>query len=125
MMNQRKLNRRLTFESLEAKELLSVAGVTGLDRPTMHHVVQAHRAARMPVADVALNLSGLMKGNFRATGGGSTAHFTGRGTVCPVGKAQLQGTIVLGSSTASGQLTLKFGRKGAIIAAITGKTPTG
>jgi hypothetical protein len=77
------------------------------------------------VGDVALNLSGLVRGSFRAAGGGSTDQFAGRGAVSPIGKVRVQGTIVVGSGTARGQFRLNFGRKGAITAAITGQTPGG
>jgi hypothetical protein len=123
-MNDRKTRKRHPgFESLEAMELLSGAGFAASDTLIRPHPAMTHRASDPPVADVALNLSGTLQGTYRVVGGGKVATFTGRGGVSPVGAAQLRGRIAFSAASAGGQFTLKFGRRGAINAAVTG-TPT-
>jgi hypothetical protein len=121
-MSQRKSKRHLEFESLEVMELLSGAGMAVPDAGIPHHVAQVHRATKGAVGDVELILSGTLEGPYYALGGGSTFGFTGRGTVNPIGKAQLQGKIDLSTPSTSGQLTLDFGKRGKVFAAVTGPT---
>jgi hypothetical protein len=125
-MNHRNTRKRhLEFESLEAMELLSGAGVPALHALIHQHPAMAGRASETSVADVALNLSGTVQGTYRLVSGGKVAAFTGRGTFSPVGTAQLQGKIANGAPSVGGQLTLKFGKRGAINAAVTGGTSAG
>jgi hypothetical protein len=119
-MTQRKSKRHLEFESLEVMELLSGAGMAVPHADTPHHVTQVHRATKGAVSDVELILSGTIQGPYHAAGGGSAVGFTGRGTVTPIGKAQLQGKIDLSTPSKSGQLTLNFAKRGKVFAAIAG-----
>ena len=119
-MTQRKSKRRLEFESLESMQLLSGVGETVPHAMVLDAAAQVHRA---PVEDVALNLSGTIRGTFRVAGRGTAASFSGRGPVSPVGKAQLKGNIDLGGS--GGQLTLNFRKRGKVFASVTGGTAAG
>lgn len=118
-MIQRKSKRNPEFESLESMQLLSGAGAAVHHAMVHDRVAQVHRA---PVGDVALNLSGTVQGTYRVVGG-AAARFNGRGMVSPLGKAHLKGKISLTSS--GGQLTLNFGRRGKVFAAVGGGTTAG
>lgn len=120
-MNGRKTKRHLEFDSLEAVELLSGAGATVAHAGLPNHVAQVHRGTNEAVGDVALNLAGTLQGPYRFTGGGSTVVFTGRGTLTPIGKAQLQGKIAFSASSSGGKMTLQVGKSGKISASITGQ----
>jgi hypothetical protein len=124
-MTCRKSKRHLEFESLEAIELLSAAGMPVAQAGTQHHVAQIHRGTNEAVADVALNLSGSLQGTYQSSAGGSAVGFTGRGTVNPIGKVQSQGRIAFTASGSKGQLTLNFGKPGKIVGSITGLASQG
>jgi hypothetical protein len=124
-MTCRKSKRHLEFEALEALELLSGIELAGPHTMILHHAAQVHRGTQESVGDVALNLSGTVPGTYSVVGRGPAASFKGRGTVSPIGRTQMQGSIALGGSAASGRLTLNFGRSGKVFAAITGQTPGG
>ena len=68
-MTERKSKRHLEFESLEAMELLSGAGLAGARAMIHHHAAQVHRAPQQSVGDVALNLSGSLNGHLSRHGG--------------------------------------------------------
>jgi hypothetical protein len=122
-MSQRKSKRHLEFESLEAMELLSGAGMAVPHAGIPQHVTQVHRATKGAVSDVELVLSGTIRGPYHTAGGGTAVGFTGQGTVKPIGKAQLQGTLDLTALPLSGRMTLNFGRRGKVFAAIAGLGP--
>lgn len=117
-MTQRKSKRCLEFESLESMQLLSGAGAAVHQAMVHHQAAEVHRA---PVGDVALNLSGTVRGTYRVVGE-TSAKFNGRGTVSPIGKTRLQGTLAF---SGNGQLTLNFGKRGKVFAAVTSLDPTG
>ena len=94
-MTGRKPKRHLEFESLEAMELLSGAGLAGAHAMIHHHAAQVHRAPKRSVGDVALNLAGTLNGTYRSRGAGP-GPLHGSGTVSPIGKAQVKGSIALG-----------------------------
>ena len=124
-MSQRKSKRHLEFESLEAMELLSGGGMAVPHAGVPNHVAQVHRGTKEVVSDVALVLSGTLRGPYFAMGGGTAVGFTGRGTVNPIGKGQLQGRISFATSSSSGRMTLNFARRGKVFASITGLGPQG
>jgi hypothetical protein len=107
-------------------ELLSGIGAGAPQAIVHRHVVQhatAHQPAHVPAAGVALSLSGTVQGTYRAAPGNTAASFSGRGAISPAGNARLQGRIAVAAS-GGGALTLTFGRRGKIFAAVTGATPT-
>lgn len=125
-MNHRKTKRHLEFESLESMALLSVVGMP-MHRGGGHHHHHHHHhhgalvhQSPMTGGNVALSLSGTVRGRYHVRGG-TTASFNGHGRISPVGRAHLHGTISLVPGGASGQLALKFGRRGTVFAAITGQ----
>ena len=124
-MTCRKTKRHLEFDSLEAMELFSGAWVTAAHPGIPNHVAQVHRGTNGAVSDAAVNLAGTLQGPYRSAGGGSTVEFTGRGTVTPIGKAQLQGKIAYSASPSTGKMTLQVGKSGKVFAAIAGQTSRG
>jgi hypothetical protein len=124
-MTRRNSKRHLEFDSLEAVELLSGAGMA-LPHAMIHHpATQAHRASRHSVGDVALNLSGTATGTYLVMRGGSGVSITGRGTITPIGKTIMHGRVAINASGNTGQFTLNAGKRGKITATITGQTPGG
>lgn len=144
-MTRRKSQRRPEFESLESMELLSGLGVAGPheaaqvrvaerriemverrelihERATIRHLAKAHRPTAGPTPGIALNLSGTVQGTYRVVGGTSAA-FTGRGTLSPIGTGRLQGKV--SAVGGGGQLALSFGRQGKVFADVTGQSPAG
>jgi hypothetical protein len=120
-MLRRKVQRRLEFESLESKELLSGAGLISAHAMAQHHTV--HELSRAPRAGETLALSGVVHGKYHVIGG-TMAAFSGRGTLIHVGTTQLRGTIEP-AAAGGGQLTLSFGRRGKVFADVTSATPVG
>jgi len=106
-------------------ELLSGAGMAVPQTGIPNHVAQVHRATNEAVGDVALTLSGTIRGPYYALGAGSAVGFTGRGTVSPIGKGQVQGRIDLSTPSKSGLMTLQFGKRGKVFASITGTQSQG
>lgn len=120
-MARRKSLRTLEFESLESMELLSGVGAVA-----SHAMFRSHlRAAEGPAPGTALSLSGDVQGTYHTTGGGTAAAFTGRGTLSPVGKTEAQGRLSFNATASIGQLTLSFGTRGKLYAAVTGLTTGG
>lgn len=120
-MNHRNRKRQPEVESLETMELLSGAAAALPHGVASHLTAMVDRALHKSVGDVALNVSGTVRGTYRIVQGGSEARFTGSGSLAaPVGKAQVQGTIANGTSSGGGQLTLKLGSRGTIKASVTG-----
>jgi hypothetical protein len=120
-MIRRKVQKRLEFESLESKELLSGAGLTSAHAMAHHHTV--HEPSRASMAGETMALSGVVHGRYHVIGG-TRAAFSGRGTLIHVGKTQLRGMLEPGSS-GGGQLTLSFGRRGKLFADVTSATLAG
>lgn len=115
-MTRRKSKRHLGFDSLEAMQLLSGAA-HAVGHAMARHGAHVHHGSTATVGDEALALSGTVQGNYRIVGG-SSASFVGRGNVSPLGRGQLRGNIGLAGG---GLLTLNFGRKGKVMAAIVGQ----
>ena len=123
-MSSRKRKRHPEVESLEAMELLSGAAAA-VSHDVASHQTAMVRSSHQMVGDVAVNLSGSIVGTYRVVHGGPDATFTGKGSLAPVGKAQAQGKIAYGTSGGGGELTLKLGRRGTIIASVVGETAAG
>jgi hypothetical protein len=121
IMIRRKSQRSLEFESLESMELLSGAGLISAHAMAHHHTAQ--QASRTPMASETLALSGVVHGRYHDIGR-TRAAFSGRGTLIQVGTTRLRGTIESALS-GGGQLTLSFGRRGKLFAAMTSATPAG
>jgi hypothetical protein len=116
-MSRRKNQRRPELEALESVELLSGVATSG------HHEL-ARLVASESRASVAVVLSGVEKGTYRVRGGGTTAIFSGKGKVSPLGGTTVSGTLELAAASTTGQLTIAGGRRGKIFASVNQVAPS-
>jgi hypothetical protein len=102
-MNRMTYRRRPEFESLESMVLLSGVAAAG------RHAAAALVATR-PVTDALVSLSGTAAGTYRSgKAAGSPVTFTARGSVSPLGKAKVTGSLQLSIASPTGTMTIAAG----------------
>jgi hypothetical protein len=113
-MIRKRIRRRPELESLETMVLLS--GISALE----HHGAAA-MVARETQAGSVITLSGTAKGTFKAAG--TSDNFLAKGSISPLGKISLKGTVNFAASTGS-LIIASTGRKhGKITASLTPNGP--
>ncbi len=112
-MKRRTYRRRPEFESLESMVLLS-----GIAAAEHEHHAAAAMVATKPVREALISLSGTASGTYRSgRAAGSPYTFTGKGTVSPLGRATVSGSLQLAVSAPTGQITVAT-RHGKIFASL-------
>jgi hypothetical protein len=112
MMRQR-FCRRPEVESLESMVLLS--GLSIAQRPGAAALVAHEAQTSSPV-----QISGTAKGTYAAGRAvGAPVHFSAKGSLTPVGRATLTGTLQLATASPSGTLTISVKKQGKVFASLT------
>ncbi len=116
-MVRKELRRRPELESLETMVLLS--GISAVD-----HAGGEAMLAREPVADASIVLVGTAKGTYK-TSSSFLSTFNEKGTISPLGKVKIKGSIQYGILHPTGTVTVSSATKkhGKITASLTTAGP--
>ncbi len=116
-MVRKRLRRRPELESLETMVLLS--GISAAE-----HAASAVMLAREPVADAQIVFMGIAKGTYK-TSSSFLSTFSEKGTISPLGKVKIKGSIQYGILHPTGTVTVSIATRkhGEIIASLTTAGP--
>src|SRR5262245_33067420 len=111
-MIRKKFSRRPELESLETMVLLSGVSV-------LRHSGVAVLVAREPQSSGPILLSGTARGTFRSgRGAGAPTSFSAKGSIGPLGKATLKGSLQFHVANPTGSVTLSVKNKGKLFASL-------